>query len=444
MTGGAETPVVLVVYGTRPEAIKLAPIIRALQRDPRFELRVAVTGQHRDMLRRIHAVFGIVPDIDLDIMSPGQSLNQIIARTVAGLDPVLERLRPAAVIVQGDTSTVAATALAAFNRQIPIVHVEAGLRTGDLASPFPEEGNRKLVGQLAALHLAPTADARANLLREGVDPAAIAVTGNTVIDALQHAVAAQTARAVPEGQGGSGRTGVRAAAPTAEPAGQASVLERLLRASAVGRRILLLTTHRRENWGAPMRDIARALAHVARRHPDALIAWPAHPNPVVRDVIAPELAGLDNVMVMEPLDYPDFTRLLAVSHVVITDSGGVQEEAPSLGKPVLVLRETTERPAAVTSGAARLVGTSTPAIVAAVEELLGDPLAYAAMARAINPYGDGHAAERGIAALAQLLGSGSREPDFVPGTVAEVIAGEAIVAPTDSLGRDGIGAAVPA
>jgi UDP-N-acetylglucosamine 2-epimerase (non-hydrolysing) len=377
-------PLVMTVYGTRPEAIKVAPVITALETDDRFDSLTVVTGQHREMLDQVNDVFGIVPDHDLDIMSHGQTLGQIFARVMSRLDPILEARRPDAVIVQGDTSTSTAAALAAFYRQIPVVHLEAGLRSGDIMSPFPEEANRKITSQIASLHLAPTLRSLANLVAEGVQLENIAVTGNTVIDALYLAVERRTA--------------------FADPA--------LDRVAASGRRIVLVTTHRRENWGDAMEGVGRALARIARRFPDTEIVLPVHRNPVVRDAVLPHLAGLVNVTVTEPLGYGEFTHLLSLSTLVLTDSGGLQEEAPSLGKPVLVMRDNTERPEAVEAGTARLIGTAEERVVAEVARLLTNDAAYAAMAQAINPYGDGRSAGRVLDATARMLAPVL--PDLLP------------------------------
>ncbi|MGB2556067.1 non-hydrolyzing UDP-N-acetylglucosamine 2-epimerase [Cellulosimicrobium cellulans] len=363
---------IMTVYGTRPEAIKVAPVIKALEESPDFESVTVVTGQHREMLDQVNQLFGIVPDHDLDIMSHGQTLAQIFARVIEGLDPILEKEKPTAVIVQGDTSTSTAAALAAFYRQIPVVHLEAGLRSGNIQSPFPEEANRKITTQIAALHLAPTETSRANLLAEGVDDSTIVVTGNTVIDALLTTVGKEI--------------------PLTDA--------RLEDLAASGRRILLVTTHRRENWGGAMEGVGRALARIARSFPDVEIVLPAHRNPVVREAVLPQLEGIGNVTVTEPLPYGEFARLMALSTVILSDSGGVQEEAPSLGKPVLVMRENTERPEAVDAGTVRLVGTKEDRVTSEVAQLLTDRAAYGSMARAHNPYGDGNAACRTLSAIA--------------------------------------------
>jgi UDP-N-acetylglucosamine 2-epimerase (non-hydrolysing) len=370
------------VYGTRPEAIKMAPILRALEAADAYDTTVVVTGQHREMLRQVHETFAIGEDHDLDIMRPGQGLDGVTVRTLDGLTPLLEEHRPDAVLVQGDTTSAFAAGLAAFYRQIPVIHVEAGLRTESIRSPFPEEGNRRLLTRIADLHLAPTAGSRDNLLREGVDPQTVAVTGNTVIDAFLSVA----------GDAGD------------EPPS-------MLRGHE-GRRVVMVTSHRRESWGAPMQGTARALARLAAAEPETVFVLPLHANPLVQDIFRPVLSGLPNVVLTEALGYVDFARLTAVSSLVVTDSGGVQEEAPSLGKPVLVLREDTERPEAVTAGTARLIGTDEDRIVKEVTELLHDEAAYGAMANAVNPYGDGRAAARSVAALDAFFGRGTRLPDF--------------------------------
>ncbi|MCU1515496.1 MAG: UDP-N-acetylglucosamine 2-epimerase (non-hydrolyzing) [Pseudarthrobacter sp.] len=362
----------------------MAPIVIALQESAVLECSVAVTGQHREMLDQVNVLFGIEPDHDLDILQHGQSLSGIMTRTMEGLDKLFQANRPDAVVVQGDTTTSTAAAIAAFYQGIPVVHVEAGLRSGDLFSPFPEEGNRKLTSQIASLHLAPTSISKDNLLAEGVTESDIVITGNSVIDALLATVGKQVAFSDPQ----------------------------LEEAAASGRRILLVTTHRRENQGDAMRGMGRALARIADAEPDLLIVLPAHKNPVVRDAVLPALEGKMNVLVTEPLAYGEFTRLLSLAHIVLTDSGGVQEEAPSLGKPVLVMRENTERPEAVTAGTVLLIGTDEDRIVKEVGLLLHQAGQYEAMANAVNPYGDGKAAERTVAAISELLGVGHRTTEF--------------------------------
>ena len=379
------TPLIMTVYGTRPEAIKVAPVIKAIEASPHLRSMAVVTGQHREMLDEVNRIFDIVPEHDLDIMQHGQTLSQIMSRVLQGLDPLLETVRPDAVVVQGDTTTSTAAALAAFYRQIPVVHIEAGLRSHDILSPFPEEANRKLTSQVAALHLAPTSTSKANLLNEGVPEADIVVTGNTVIDALLSTVDKQ----------------IRF---------DDLALEEL---ASSGRRVLLVTTHRRENWGEAMVGVGRAVARIAREEPDLTVVLPIHRNPVVRDAVLPQVAGLPNVLTTEPLAYGQFTRMLSLATVVLTDSGGVQEEAPSLGKPVLVMRENTERPEAVDAGTVRLIGTDPQRIVDEVTRLLRDEDHYGTMANAVNPYGDGRAAERTLAALHALFGTGQRPADFL-------------------------------
>lgn len=362
------------IYGTRPEAIKMAPIITELQRTPGLDCFVTVTGQHRAMLDQVNQLFGIWPDHDLNIFEPGQSLNDILVRTVSGLDKLFAVNRPDVVVVQGDTTTSTAAALAAFNCGIPVVHVEAGLRSGNPLSPFPEEGNRKITSQIASLHLAPTETSRHNLLAENIAPETIHVTGNTVIDALLATVQKKV--------------------PFADT--------RLEDLASSGRRVLLVTTHRRENQGEAMSGIGRALARIAAAEPDLTIVFPAHANPAVRGAVLPSVQGFSNVLVTEPLEYGEFTRLLSLAHVILTDSGGVQEEAPSLGTPVLVMRDNTERPEAVEAGVVKLIGTDEDRIVSEVDRLLHDLEHYDSMAEAVNPYGDGTAAKRSVEAISML------------------------------------------
>ena len=365
---------ILTVFGTRPEAIKLFPLLHALEGDGRFESRTCVTGQRREMLEQVLALAEVKPNHDLSLMRPGQSLDELTAALLAGLGPVMDDERPDWVVVQGDTTTAMTAALCAYYRKIPVCHVEAGLRSGDIHRPWPEEINRKIIGGIAALHCAPTDTAAAALRREDVDPATIHVTGNTAIDAL-HWVSARIER---------------------EPmlaARMASLEERFS-----GKRVIGVTSHRRENFGEGMEAVASAICRLAARN-DVALVFPVHSNPNVREVMHGRLAGLDNVALVEPLDYPDFVRLLEISTLMLTDSGGVQEEAPSLGTPVLVMRETTERPEGVAAGTARLVGTDPDRIVAEAERLLDDRAAYAAMARAHNPFGDGRSAAR----IAELL-----------------------------------------
>lgn len=366
---------ILTVFGTRPEAIKLFPLVHALAADARFDGRVLVTGQHRGMLDQVLDIARIAPDHDLDLMQPDQSLDALTAALLTGIGKVLDAEKPDIVVVQGDTATAMCGALAAYYRKIPVAHVEAGLRSGNIHHPWPEEVNRRIVGAFARWHFAPTETAAEALRRENVDPAQIHVTGNTVIDAL-HWVTAKIAE---------------------QPALAQGLAE--LEARFAGKRIIGLTSHRRENFGQGMEAIAEAVARLAAR-PDVAVIFPVHLNPNVRAVMSRRLAGLDNVALIEPLDYPHFARLLDISALMLTDSGGVQEEAPALGKPVLVMRETTERPEGVAAGTARLVGTDAGRIVAETARLLDDEGAYAAMARAHNPFGDGRAARRIVELLA--------------------------------------------
>lgn len=375
---------VLTIYGTRPEAIKLAPLVTALAGSQHLEPVVAVTGQHRVMLDQVNALFAITPDHDLNIIQDRQTLEDITARALVGLRPVIDSVSPDAVLVQGDTTTCFAAALAAFYHQVPVIHLEAGLRTDNPLNPFPEEVNRRLTTQLTALHLAPTGTSRTNLIHDGVQESAIVVTGNTVIDALLDVV------------------------------GRSAPLTRRELDRLRGRRLVLVTAHRRESWGEPMRHSGRAIARLAEDFPEVEFLLPAHLNPIVREVLLPVLQGHDNITVTEPLDYFDFATVMSWSELVLTDSGGVQEEAPSLGKPVLVMRETTERPEAVDAGTVRLVGTSESVIVAEVARLLSDPLAYADMAHAVNPYGDGNAAARSLQAIEHYFGYAARPADFEP------------------------------
>ena len=375
---------VVAVYGTRPEAIKMAPVIVSLGDSEHLTPVVAVTGQHRQMLDQVNGLFGIVPAHDLDIIKPRQQLHEVTQRVLAGMTAVIRADRPDAVMVQGDTTTTMVAALAAFYEQVPVLHLEAGLRTDNRYDPFPEEVNRRLTSQLTSLHLAPTATSRENLLRDGVDPAHVVVTGNTVIDALLDVVA----RRLPL---------------------QNRALEVLDGSPAV-----LITSHRRESWGEPMARTAAAVARLACEFRGVRFVLPAHLNPVVREVLLPPLVELANVTITEPLSYSDFARAMEASTIILTDSGGVQEEAPSLGKPVLVLRETTERPEAVTAGTVKLVGTDTEAIVNSVRTLLTDNAAYRRMARTVNPYGDGKAALRTRAAIEHFFGVGERMGDFKP------------------------------
>lgn len=377
---------VMIVYGTRPEAIKLAPVLRAMHASRVLSPIVTLTGQHRQIVDQVNSMFGVQPDHDLDIIQPRQSLDGLTARALERLTPIIQQERPDAVVVQGDTTSCFAGALAAFYERVPVVHVEAGLRTGDLYSPFPEEANRRLTSQIAALHLTPTAGSEHNLQHSGISPEKVLVTGNTVIDALLWAAG----RDFPYGS------------------------HRLEALHSTGRPVLLVTAHRRESWGAPLRGLADAVARLARRFPRLAIVLPIHPNPNVREALMPPLHGMDNVLVVEPMSYGPFARLLRRSMIVLTDSGGVQEEAPSFGKPVLVTRDTTERPEAISAGTARLVGTDPERIYAEVARLLTRPRAYRAMANAVNPYGDGRAAQRTIHAIEHMFGLADRPQPFAP------------------------------
>lgn len=367
---------VLTVFGTRPEAIKMAPLVKALADHDGIEARVCVTAQHRQMLDQVLELFEIVPDHDLDIMKPGQTLPGITSEILTRIEPVLTEFRPDIVLVHGDTSTTFATTLAAYYQQIPVGHVEAGLRTGDLYSPWPEEANRKLTGALAKLHFAPTDQSHANLLREGVNANAIYVTGNTVIDALlwvRRRLEADNALA----DSLAGRF-------------------QFLRTNA---RLILITGHRRENFGNGFERICAAIRELAARYPDADFLYPVHLNPNVREPVHRILRDQPNVHLIEPQDYLPFVYLMGRSHLILTDSGGIQEEAPSLGKPVLVMRDTTERPEAVAAGTVRLVGTHQDVITEAVSALMDDANEYDRMSFAHNPYGDGKACERIVQAI---------------------------------------------
>ena len=365
---------IAIIFGTRPEAIKLFPLIHLLRDDPRFAPVVVSTGQHRAMLDQVLAIAQVVPDHDLAVMRADQSLDALTARLLTGIGETLDAEAPDWVVVQGDTASAMCGALAAFYRKIPICHVEAGLRSGDIHHPWPEEVNRKVIGTMAALHCAPTQTAADALRRENIDPASIHVTGNTVIDALQWVLGAIERK--PD---------------------LAADLHRAAQRFA-GKRIIGVTTHRRENFGEGMRAVARAIRAIAERD-DTAVLFPVHLNPNVRATMHDELGGLGNVALLEPLDYPNFAALMQASTLMLTDSGGVQEEAPALGKPVLVMRATTERPEGVEAGTAKLVGTDPQAIQREVFRLLDDESAYAAMAQAHNPFGDGHSSQR----IAELM-----------------------------------------
>ena len=357
----------MTVFGTRPEAIKMCPLVLEMRKYPDYiEPVVAVTAQHREMLDQVLGLFDIKPDYDLNIMQAGQTLYDVTTRALMGLKEVLEEAKPDMVLVHGDTTTTFAGALAAFYAQIPVGHVEAGLRTGNKYSPYPEEMNRKLTGSIADINFAPTGTSKANLLKENINPDIIKVTGNTVIDALQ--------------------TTVKEDYKFAD--------EALNEVFASGKRLILMTTHRRENLGEPMRHVYKALKTVLETHPDVEAIFPVHKNPKVREIVNQELGGLAQVHLIEPMDYEPFANLMAKVDIVLTDSGGIQEEAPALGKPVLVLRDTTERPEAVEAGTVKLVGTAYEDVLRETNMLLDDAAHYRSMAEAANPYGDGRACER--------------------------------------------------
>jgi UDP-N-acetylglucosamine 2-epimerase (non-hydrolysing) len=369
-------PRILVTFGTRPEAIKMFPVVAALRETGQFDVKVVVTAQHRELLDSVLALADLVPDVDLDLMRPDQSLDALSARLIVRFGAVLDDLLPDRVLVHGDTLTTMMATLACYFRRIPVGHVEAGLRSGDIYSPWPEEVNRKVTGVVADLHFAPTETAAAALRAENVAETSIHITGNTVIDALMFAQAKV------------------AADPTLAPAIAP------LKARFAGKRIIAVTAHRRENFGAGMVQIALALQELAVRD-DVAIIYPLHPNPNVAEVMRPALAGHDNIALINPLDYLDFVAMMAACDIVLTDSGGIQEEAPSLGKPVLVMRDTTERPEGVAAGTARLVGADAARIVAETSRLLDKPAAYRHMALAHNPYGNGSASRRIAALIAQ-------------------------------------------
>jgi UDP-N-acetylglucosamine 2-epimerase (non-hydrolysing) len=376
---------VLSIFGTRPEAVKMAPVVSRLAETPEVEARVCVTAQHREMLDQVLSLFKIVPDVDLDLMRPNQSLAEMTAAVFTHLDPVLQRFSPDWVLVQGDTTTVMAASLAAYYRRIRVGHVEAGLRTHDKWQPFPEEINRRVAGVTADLHFAPTEWSRQNLLREGIPAEIVLVTGNPVIDALQ------TAARLPA------------------PLEVATLIERLgislepNRDDPGARRLVLVTAHRRENFGRPIENICAALASLAVTYQGQVqFVYPVHLNPNIQEPVYRLLGAIPNITLLPPLDYLPMIQIMKRSTLVLTDSGGLQEEAPSLGAPALVMRDVTERPEGVQAGTVRLVGTDTQRIISETHRLLDDPLAYAAMARAVNPYGDGHAAERIIQAVLEF------------------------------------------
>ena len=354
-------PKILCVVGTRPEAIKMAPVILKLRQESWCDVKVLATAQHREMLDQVLAFFDIVPDFDLDIMKPNQSLAELTGRLMLELDKIISLEHPDVVLIQGDTTTVMTVALTCFYHKIPIGHIEAGLRTWDLLYPFPEEANRVITGKLARWHFAPTTGSRGNLLRDGTPESHIHVTGNTVIDSLLMTASKNISIGVP---------------------------------IDARKRLVLVTAHRRENFGSPFQNICRALRDLANRNPDIQVLFPVHPNPNVKEAAYHLLGSTTNILLCSPLDYAPFISAMKQSYLIISDSGGVQEEAPALGKPILVLREETERPEAVELGVVKLVGTSYERIVHEVQVLLDNPTEYGAMARGESPYGDGHAADR--------------------------------------------------
>jgi UDP-N-acetylglucosamine 2-epimerase (non-hydrolysing) len=371
---------VMTVFGTRPEAIKMAPLVLALQEDPRFDSVLCVTGQHREMLDQVLDLFDLRPDFDLKVMKPGQDLTDVTTSILLRMKDVLAEAKPDLVLVHGDTATTFAATLAAYYQQIPVGHVEAGLRTGDLYSPWPEEANRKLTGALAALHFAPTKMSAGNLLAEGVSPDLVHVTGNTVIDAL-----------------------IKVVQRFDEDRALADLLSQQFPFLDSRRRMILVTGHRRESFGGGFERICEALSRTASTYPDVDIVYPVHLNPNVREPVNRLLSGLSNVYLIDPLDYLPFVYLMSRSFLILTDSGGIQEEAPSLGKPVLVMRDTTERPEAVEAGTVELVGTDVEKICNSIGALLTNPAVYERMSLAHNPYGDGQACGRILNVLGSIL-----------------------------------------
>jgi len=368
---------VLTVFGTRPEAIKMAPLVHALDADDRFESRVCVTAQHREMLDQVLELFQICPEYDLNVMKPGQSLNEVTGRILVEMKPVFEEFKPEVVLVHGDTATTFAVALAAYYEQIPVGHVEAGLRTGDIYSPWPEEANRKLTGAITQYHFAPTGTSKSNLLLENVRESAITVTGNTVIDALLW-VREQV----------SNNSDINR-----DLAGRYPFMDE-------SKKLILVTGHRRESFGGGFERICLSLRKIANENPDCQIVYPVHLNPNVQEPVNRLLSDVDNIFLIEPQEYMPFVYLMDQAHIILTDSGGIQEEAPSLGKPVLVMRDTTERPEAVAAGTVKLVGTDVEKIVFEINALLSNQDEYIAMSRAHNPYGDGNACSRILEVLA--------------------------------------------
>ncbi|WP_337653504.1 non-hydrolyzing UDP-N-acetylglucosamine 2-epimerase [Allisonella histaminiformans] len=372
---------VMSIFGTRPEAIKMAPVVRELLKHPEIETKVCLTAQHREMLDQVVDLFQLPVDYDLDIMKQGQSLYDITDRVLLGLKEVLEKEKPDLVLVHGDTTTTFSATLSAFYQQIDVGHVEAGLRTGNMYSPFPEEANRRLTSVLTALHFAPTETARQNLLKENQKDDHIFTVGNSVIDALLATVKKDYV-----------------------------FEDKELQDIEEHKRIILVTTHRRENLGEPMRNVYRALRRLVETVPDTEVVFPVHRNPLVRQAVKEVLDGVPGIHLVDPMEYEPFTNLMARSAIILTDSGGIQEEAPSLGKPVLVLRDTTERPEAVASGTVKLVGTDEDKVYNTAYKLLTDEKAYKEMAESINPYGDGHTSERIVQAILYFYGISEKKP----------------------------------
>ncbi|ETJ48438.1 UDP-N-acetylglucosamine 2-epimerase [Pseudoalteromonas agarivorans] len=362
---------VLTVFGTRPEAIKMAPLVTQFIADDRFNPKVCVTGQHREMLDQVLELFEITPDYDLNIMKSGQTLPEITSKILVELTPIIKSFQPELILVHGDTATTFAASLAAYYEQVPVAHVEAGLRTGDIYSPWPEEANRKLTGALARLHFAPTNSSKQNLLNEGYPEENIIVTGNTVIDALFH---------------------IQKVLESNEPL--KSSLKEQFSFLDHNKKVILVTGHRRESFGGGFENICKALASIARDYPDAQIVYPVHLNPNVQEPVNRILKNIDNIYLIEPQQYLPFTYLMGKAHIILTDSGGIQEEAPSLGKPVLVMRNTTERPEAIDAGTVKLIGTDQDRIVKEIKLLMDDNSEYKKMSQAHNPYGDGMAVKR--------------------------------------------------
>lgn len=373
---------VMTIFGTRPEAIKMAPVVKALEAADDMESIVTVTAQHREMLDQVLHLFSITPDYDLNIMSQGQTLYDVTCKALLGLQGVLKEAKPDVVLVHGDTTTTFVGALAAFYEGIPVGHVEAGLRTGNIYSPFPEEMNRKLTGAIGTYHFAPTSTSESNLLKENINPAHLYVTGNTVIDALQTTV--QIDYTFKE--------------------------ELLNQIDYINNKVILVTTHRRENLGDPMRNVYEAVRDIINEQADVEVIFPMHRNPKVRSIVQEVLGDMPRVHLIEPLEYEPFANLMARTYLIMTDSGGIQEEAPSLGKPVLVLRDTTERPEAVEAGTVKLVGTDKESVYRTATELLMNETAYLAMSNAVNPYGDGLASDRIVQALRHEFFEGQDKP----------------------------------